>query len=405
MSLAKDLLSGESSALGTLESPESAEGAERPRTLLGSNLRVCARCIMDESDPDITFDSSGVCNHCIRYDRIRSHRVASATDREPQLLALVDEIKAAGKGRRYDCVIGVSGGVDSTYVASLVKDLGLRPLAVHFDNGWNSELAVANIEKVLRLLDIDLYTYVVDWEEFRDLQIAFLKSSTPDGEVPTDHAILALLYKTAAKHGLRHVLSGANVVTEGVLPESWAYGFLDWRYISSVHRRFGTRGIASFPRISLPRMAWYALVRRIRYVSILNFVDYRKSEAMELLQSKLGWVYYGGKHYESIYTRFYQAYYLPRKFGIDKRRAHYSALVCGGQMSRDEAVALMAQPSYPADLLRQDCQYVLKKLELNVAEFEAILSSENKSFNAYPNSLYWLTLAKGRVNRNRRMFG
>lgn len=370
-----------------------------------AELRVCTRCIMDTTDPDITFDAAGVCNHCHRYDRVAAQRLIPLDQRSEKLKALVEEIKTAGAGKDYDCVIGVSGGVDSTYVAWLVKELGLRPLAVHLDNGWNSELAVANIEKTLKVLGIDLYTHVMDWEEFRDLQVAFLKAATPDGEVPTDHAIFALLYELASKHGLKHVITGTNVVSEAILPEKWGYGYFDWAYVKDVHRRFGTNGLSTYPHFSLLRLFYYVFIRKIRMVSILNHIDYDKKQAMDVLQNKLGWVYYGGKHYESIYTRFYQAYLLPKKFSIDKRKAHYSNLILSGQMSRDEAVQAMALPVYPAELLEEDREYAIKKLELSLAEFDAIIVSPNKTFLDYRTSHALFEKAKRVVNVTRSYIG
>ena len=367
--------------------------------------RVCVRCIMDTTDPDIIFDAQGVCNHCRRYERIAAQRVIPPEDRERQFSLLVAQIKAAGASKRYDCIIGVSGGVDSTYVAWVVKQAGLRPLAVHLDNGWNSELAVSNIEKALNTLGIDLYTHVIDWEEFRDLQLSYLKAATPDGEVPTDHAIFALLYALAAKHGLRYVITGTNVTTEGVLPEKWGYGYFDWRYVKDVHRRFGKARLSTYPHFSLLRLAYYMFIRRIRMVSILNFIDYDKQRAMEVLQKQLGWVYYGGKHYESIYTRFYQAYLLPRKFNIDKRKAHYSGLICSGQMTREQALAAMREPVYPAKLLEQDREYSIKKLALSGAQFEAIMASPNKTFLDYRTSRAVFGWAKGLFNRAREYIG
>jgi N-acetyl sugar amidotransferase len=299
---------------------------------------------MDTTDPDIVFDAAGVCNHCHRYDTIAASRLVPLDERPTQLASLVEKIKRDGRDKEYDCVIGVSGGVDSTYVAYLIHELRLRPLAVHFDNAWNSELAVANIEKTLKTLGIDLFTYVVNWPEFRDLQLSFLKASTPDGEVPTDHAITALLYQVAARHDLHYVITGTNMATESMLPEKWGYGYYDWRYVKDVHRRFGTQRITTYPHFSLLRLFYYVFIKRIRMVSILNYIDYNKAAAMETLQKDLGWIYYGGKHYESIYTRFYQAYLLPRKFSIDKRKAHYSSLIYSGQMTRDQAVELMKEP-------------------------------------------------------------
>ena len=215
-----------------------------------SQYRICNRCIMDTTDPDIVFDEAGVCNHCHRYDAIAAKRLIPLAERPARLDALVEKIKRGGRGKEYDCVIGVSGGVDSTYVAYLTHELGLRPLAIHFDNGWNSEIAVANIEKTLKALGIDLFTYVVNWPEFRDLQLSFLKASTPDGEVPTDHAIVALLYRMAVKHGLKHVLLGVNVNSEAIMPRKWGYGYADFRYISAVHRQFGKVRLKTFPHYS-----------------------------------------------------------------------------------------------------------------------------------------------------------
>jgi N-acetyl sugar amidotransferase len=376
-----------------------------PQTTESRPKRACVRCIMDTTDPDITFDAGGVCNHCQRYDRIHVERVIPQAERDRQFDALVAKIKADGAGKPYDCIIGVSGGVDSTYVAWVVKKAGLRPLAVHLDNGWNSELAVANIEKALKTLGIDLYTHVIDWEEFRDLQVSFLKAATPDGEVPTDHAILALLYEMAARHGLRYVIAGFNVSTEGVLPVKWGYGYFDWRYVRDVHGRFGTSRMSTYPHFSLLKLAYFMFVRRIRMVSILNYIHYDKQQAMELLQKELGWVYYGGKHYESIYTRFYQSYLLPRKFDIDKRKAHYSGLICSGQMSREKALQLMQEPVYPPQLLEQDREYTIKKLQMSVEQFEQIVKSPNRTFLEYRTSYKFFEFAKSMLNKTREYIG
>lgn len=368
-------------------------------------IRQCIRCIMDTSDPDIAFNNSSVCSHCSRYEHVSQVRLIAPQDRERKLCKLIEEIKSAGAGKSYDCIIGISGGVDSTYVAWLVKKYGLRPLAIHLDNGWNSELAVANIEKTLETLGIDLHTHVIDWEEFRDLQVSFLKASTPDGEVPTDHAIFALLYELANKYGLKHVITGTNVVTEAILPEKWGYGYFDWRYIKNVHRRFGTSRLSTYPHFSLLKLAYYMFVKKIRMVSILNYVDYDKVEAMQVLQNELGWVYYGGKHYESIYTRFYQAYVLPRKFNIDKRKAHYSNLICSNQLTREQAVEMMKEPVYPEDLLMSDRAYVIKKLQLSEQEFESIMAATTQTFESYKTSHALFQRAKKLVNATRRYIG
>jgi N-acetyl sugar amidotransferase len=348
---------------------------------------------MDATDPDIWFDEAGVCSNCHRYEGIRSKRFVPVTERAARLEEILNAVRADGKGKDYDCVIGVSGGIDSTYVAYLTRRWNLRPLAVHFDNGWNSELAVSNIEKTLKILDIDLSTFVVDWQEFRDLQLSFLKASTPDGEIPTDHAIMALLYRNAAKYGLKHILLGTNIASESVMPIKWGYGYADFKYIASVHRMFGSMPLSTYPYFTLPGLFRYLALHRIQVVSILDYVDYRKEEALHALQHELGWTYYGGKHYESIYTRFYQAYILPNKFRIDKRRAHYSSLIHSEQMSRSEAMHLLDEPVYPPQKLAEDREYVIKKLGLG-SQFETIMSQPTRTFLDYPNHYQLLERVK-----------
>jgi N-acetyl sugar amidotransferase len=358
---------------------------------------------MDTTDPDIRFDDDGICAHCHTYDYLAAKLVRTGEEGRRALAAEVDRIKASGRGKPYDCVMGVSGGVDSTYVAYVAKELGLRPLAVHLDNGWDSELAVSNIEKVLRKLQIDLYTEVLDWEEFRDLQLSFLKASVTDAEIPTDHAIGATVYRIAAERGIDFIVSGENVVTEGILPGSWTYGVWDWRYIRGVHQRFGTRRLSSFPHYSLARLVYYKSVRRMRTLRPLDYVKYVKEDVMQVLQEQLGWKYYGGKHYESIYTRFFQGYILPRKFGIDKRRAHLSTLICSGQISREAALAEMMFNSYSEELQRHDREYVIKKLAITPEEFEAIMDSPIRTHRDYPNSSAVFRRAKGLVRTARRL--
>jgi len=345
--------------------------------------QICSRCIMDTTDPDIVFDQDGVCNHCHRYDQIKTTRFIPETEKASRLKDLVDTMKFSGSKNKYDCIIGVSGGVDSTYVAYLTRKLGLRPLAVHFDNGWNSELAVSNVEKFLKKLDIDLYTHVVDWEEFKNLQISFLKSSTPDAEIPTDHAIIAILFKLAAKFNVKFVINGHNYSTESILPVKWGYGYYDSTYLKNVHRKFGSTKLKTTPIMPLWQLFYYTQIRRIRLVSILNYINYNKKEAMNVLQNELDWVYYGGKHYESIYTRFFQAYILPKKFNIDKRKAHLSSLIISGQMTRDQALEEMKNPVAPEDILNQDRDYAIKKLGLTNLEFEAIMNAPTKTFLDY----------------------
>ncbi|MBV6391461.1 MAG: hypothetical protein KPEEDBHJ_00669 [Anaerolineales bacterium] len=347
-----------------------------------TEYRMCARCVMDTSDPEITFDENGVCNHCHTYDRlVREHIVEGEAGRQ-RLEKLIQEIKRAGQGKQYNCLIGVSGGVDSTYVAYLVKKLGLRPLAIHLDNGWDSELAVKNIEETLKRLEIDLHTEVLDWEEFRDLQAAFLKASTPDSEIPTDHAIVAVLGNMAAKLGIKYILIGNNVRTETHLPSAWSEGHFDWKYIREVHRRFGARPLKNFPHFGF--FTYYMRMIAQKRIAILDYVNYSKKEALRVLQEELGWKYYGGKHYESIYTRFYQGYILPVKFGYDKRRCHLSSLICSGEIAREQALEELKTPAYSPSMQEEDREYVAKKLGFSDEEFTAIMNAPKKSYWDYP---------------------
>jgi len=351
-------------------------------TTRGREYRICIRCVMDTSDPEITFDTIGVCHHCHLYDeRVRTILLAGEDGRRA-LSTLAEQIRKEGHRRKYDCVIGVSGGVDSTYVAWLARSLDLRPLAVHLDNGWDSELAATNIARALRTLDIDLHTHVINWLEFRDLQLAFLKASTPDAEIPTDHAIVALMYSTAVRIGVRYVLTGYNVRTESHMTDSWSQGYYDWRYIHSVHRLFGCVPLRTFPHMNL--WAYWRYLRTVSSVDVLNYLDYLKTNAIKTLETELGWKYYGGKHFESIYTRFYQGYILPRKWGFDKRRCHFSSLICSGEMTREQAVDELKKEPYPLPQQLEDRTYVTKKLGISDAEFEAIMQLPKKTYWDYP---------------------
>lgn len=359
--------------------------------------RVCTRCVMDTSDPEITFDAHGVCNHCHAYDEaIRAHVLHGAAGRA-HLAEVAATIRAEGAGRPYDCIIGVSGGVDSTYVALQVKELGLRPLAVHLDNGWDSELAVSNIQEALNRLGIDLHTHVIDWEQFRNLQIAFLRASTPDSEIPSDHAIVSMLHQMADKVGVRWIISGVNRKTESHLPRAWSQGHMDWRYIKAVHRRFGSGKLDTFPHMTYLQQT--SAMRRHRWFDILNYIDYVKADAVKVLEDRLGWRDYGGKHFESIYTRFYQGYILPTKFGYDKRKTHLSSLVCSGEVTRDEALARLKEDPYPPAMQREDLQYVRDKFGLSAQEFEDIMRLPPRSFWDYPS---YARFYRGRLYRGLR---
>ena len=361
-------------------------------------LRICSRCVMDTTDPGIEFDKNGICNRCRHYELHAKRELQQPKLAEEALKELVENIRMDGRNKDYDCVIGVSGGLDSTYVAYLAHQLGLRPLAVHLDNGWDSNIAVSNIETILRTLSIDLYTHVLNWDEFKDLQIAFLKGSTPDCEIPSDHAIFALLYHQAAKVGVKYILFGNNTTTEGIAVPDWSTGHYDWRYIKDVHRRFGSRPLLSYLHLSLLRMFWFRYVLRIRKVPILNLITYEKNLAESTAKS-LGWRSYPGKHHESIYTRFYQSYILPKKFNADKRKIHLSTLIMSGQISREEALEQLKLTIAPEAEVDRDKEYVCKKLGLSIEEFDQLMRQPKRSFWDYRSYEKSLALKAYRIFR------
>ena len=342
---------------------------------------------MDTSDPEITFDEAGVCHHCHDYARRVAAEVYPGVKGRQQLAKAVARIKRDGEGKKYDCILGLSGGVDSTYVAYVTKQLGLRPLAVHLDNGWNSEISVRNIENIVTILGIDLHTEVLDWEEFRRLQVAFLRASTPDSEIPTDHAIISTLYKLAADQGIRWIMDGSNIVTEIMVPATWSHGHSDFGYIKHLNDTFGGAPLKTYPHYDYyDYMVRFPHRQRIERFPLLNYIDFNKMEAMEIMKKELKWTPYGGKHYESIYTRFYQGYILPKKFGFDKRRSHLSCLVNNGRITRDEALAEIQKPALSEEMEREDRVFVAKKLGLSDGEFDAIMNAERKTFWDYPSS-------------------
>ena len=359
---------------------------------------------MDHSDPLIFYDSKGECNHCKRYDNLVNDRIVESSSSKKELKKIVKKIKNNGKNKSYDCIIGVSGGVDSTYVAYLTKKLNLRVLAVHFDNGWNSELAVKNIEQTLKKLNIDLYTYVIDWDVFKNIQIAFLKASVPDGEVPTDHAINALLFREASKRGIKYILNGMNFSSESMNVLDWSYGHQDWRYIKNIAKKFNKKiNLSSYPRYTFFKLFYYTFIKNIKVVSILNYINYDKNKVMKIIEKELDWKYYGGKHYESVYTRFYQGYYLPKKFGYDKRRGHLSDLIRAGQITRDFALEEIKKDPYPNPVLRaDDIEFVEKKFEFESHELNKLLILKNKSFRDYKNSYSIVVFLKNLVNKLRK---
>ncbi len=344
--------------------------------------QVCRRCILDSNIPSISFNNEGICNYCEIHDEMDAQHPLNKQGKK-ELHKIIKEIKAKGKGKKYNCIIGVSGGVDSTYCLYLAKKLGLRPLAVHMDNGWDSELAVSNIEKTCRKLGVDLETKVLDWEVFKELQLAFLKASIPEIETPTDLAIRPILCQVAAKEGISYIINGQNFRTEGKIPLTWAYA--DNRYINYIYKKFGkNKKLNNYPKFTIKEYFYYGFIKRIKTVRILQYMDYRKDQVKKLLIKELDWKDYGGKHSESIFTRFLQNYILIKKFNIDKRKIHISAEVRSGHLSRFSAFKKINQEPITVEQAQSDQKYILKKLNLTEKEFDKIMISKPKTFLDYP---------------------
>ena len=359
---------------------------------------ICTRCVSDTSLPGIRFDEQGVCQYCHAHDALERLYPLGA-EGEARLAAIVEHIKRAGRGKDYDCICGVSGGRDSTYSLYRAVGLGLRPLAVHFDNGWNTEIGVRNIKNACGRLDVDLTTHVADWEEFRDLQIAFLKASVPEAEVPTDVAIHGALHEAAVREGVRYVILGHSFRTEGIAPIEWTY--MDGRYIRAIRKRFGTMPQKTVPNVTAWQFFYWTALKRIRAVPILNYMPYRHAEVQRLLEAECDWEYYGGHHHESSYTHFVQSALFAPKFNIDKRRLELSALVRSGHRTRDQALDELQGNPYPVD--PELVEYCVRKLGLTTAEWEEILALEPKSFRDYPTYYPVLRALRGPIRLAYRM--
>lgn len=350
--------------------------------------QICQNCIMDTSDSLIKFDERGWCEYCNNYHSNIVPNWHPDERGEREIAAEIEKIKADGKGRDFDCLIGLSGGVDSSYLVYIAKEkFGLRPLLYHVDAGWNSQEAVNNIEKLVDGLGLDLYTEVVNWPEMRDLQLAFFKSGVPHLDTPQDHAFFAGLYNFAAKNNVKYILTGANYSTECVRePLEWHYHASDLRQLHDIHRRFGTRPLKSFPLAGILKFKiFYRFVKGVRVVKPLNHIPYHKESAMQELVDRFGWQRYPHKHYESRFTRFYEGYWLRKRFGYDKRRAHFSSLILTEQLSRDEALERIAKDPYSAEQVKQDFEYIATKLGIDVAELQSMFDAPKKTFRDYAN--------------------
>ncbi len=341
---------------------------------------------MDETDPNIIFDKNLQCHHCKSYMKYVPTLPALQPNASQILNDKITQIKNKKSGK-YDCVIGLSGGVDSTYLAYVVKKkLGLNPIAVHMDNGWNSELSVKNVENIVTKLDIDLHTKILDWNEFSNLQLAFLKASTPDSEIPTDHAICATLYEVAKQYNVKYVISGANQITERIMPHTWSQGHGDYHYIRSIYKKYTEKKLQKFPYMDSFKNFFYKKIHGIQFIPLFDYFKFDLDTAKQTIQNELEWKDYGGKHYESVYTKFFQGYILPEKFNYDKRKGHLSNLICAGVLSRSQALKKLKEPAILAEEIKPLKDYVAKKFGLSLGDFEEILNLPPMSYSDYPNT-------------------
>ena len=351
--------------------------------------QICSNCIMDTSDPSITFDDRGWCDYCRNYYQNILPNWHTDERGAGELNQVVDRIRRERQNEEYDCLIGLSGGIDSSYVAHLAKvTLGLRPLLYHVDTGWNSDVSVSNIQKLVDGLGLDLFTEVIDWEEMKDLQLAFFRAQVANIDVPQELGLFSSLYKFAVKHKMNYVLTGGNYSTECVRePNEWgAYYPTDMRFVRDVHRRFGQRPLKTFPWVDiLTYKLYYRYVKGLRIVRPLNCVPYIKAAAIHELTRLYGWQPYAQKHHESRFTRFVECYWLPKKFGFERRRAHLSSLVLTEQMTRDEALRRVATPELDDRTMRQDLEFVAKKLSLTVVELQELFEGPNLTYRNYKN--------------------
>lgn len=357
--------------------------------------QICTRCVMDTSDPNITFDENGLCSYCQNYDRNIKPYWKPNENRFDELEEIANQIRKAGEGQEYDCVLGLSGGADSSYLAYIAKEvMHLRPLALVIDTGWNLNVAVENIERIVKGLDIDMWTIVVNWKEMADLQLSMFKAQVSGQDLVQDHAIFAGLYNYAVQHHIKYVLTGSNSSTEFIRPPIAFLPMNDLRAMRDIHRRFGRVPLKTYPQCDIFK---YRLLYRYGYgmrrVYPLDYVVYDKAEAMKLLHEKYGWESYANKHYENVFTRWYEGYYLPHKFGYDTRRNVFSNQILTGTMTREEALKILDTPPYDPDQMEEDEEYIAKKLGVSFEEFDTIIHGENRTLYDYRNEQGLIHLA------------
>jgi N-acetyl sugar amidotransferase len=356
------------------------------------NYRQCIISVMDNiADPDIIFDQKGICNYYYEFLDAERKYILKGENGKREYENLILQIKANGVGKKYDCILGVSGGVDSTYLALLAKNAGLNVLCVHFDNGWNSELAVKNIQNIVEKCNFDLYTYVIDWAEFKDIQLSYFKAGVIDIEAVTDIAISHVIQKIAKEKKINLILSGDNIATEFTLPKAWTYK--NTTNLMAIQQAYGTVKLKKYPLIHPITRRIMARMNNVKILKPLNFISYNKSEVKKIISEELGWIDYGGKHYESVFTRFYQGYILPEKFKVDKRKAHLSNLIFSRQLTKAQALRELEEPIYPVELFNKDYEFVLKKLNFGKDDFNLYIQNKETSHTAFETSLnIWVEL-------------
>ncbi|MCW8899123.1 MAG: N-acetyl sugar amidotransferase [Gammaproteobacteria bacterium] len=348
--------------------------------------KICTNCVMDTTDSKIEFDDKGVCDHCNTFYNHTLPNWHTDKQGERSLEILVDKIKRTGKGKDFDCIIGMSGGIDSSYLTYIAKEkLGLRPLVFHVDAGWNSQEAVNNIEKLVDCLELDLYTEVIDWEEMKDLQLAFFKSGVPHIDSPQDHSFFATMYKFAEKYGVKYILTGGNLSTECVRnPIEWMYYQSDSVQLHDIHGQFGLKKLVNFPVTNILKHKIYLpYIKGIKVVRPLDSIPYIKQDAIDLLVNKFGWQPYPQKHFESRFTKFYEGYWLPKRFGFDTRKVQYSSLILTGQMTRDEALNKLSKPAYDEEKIEHEFEYIATKLGISVGELQSYMDLPKKTYKDY----------------------
>lgn len=354
--------------------------------------QVCTICVMDTSDSKIVFDEQGVCDHCNGFEEnVRPNWHPNDAGKE-MFRAQIEEIRRVGKGKPFDCIIGMSGGLDSSYLLHLaVSEFGLRPLVFHVDGGWNTDIAVNNIQMLVDKLGLDLYTEVINWEEMKDFQLAFFKSGVPHLDIPQDHAFVATLYHFANKHNVKYILNGGNFSTECVRnPKDWLYYGTDMAQLRDIHGQFGTRELKTYPFSSvLFHKVYLRYFRGVQVVKPLNYLPYTKEHAIKVLSETYGWRPYPQKHFESRFTRFYEGYWMPTRFGYDTRRVQYSSLIQTGQMTREAALIKLARPAYDPATIDEDFEYIATKLGISVETLRSYHSMPKKTYQDYKNQ-EWL---------------